>query len=98
MPNMKPPPMNKPIVDKNGMPTQELLTFFKELFIRIGKETALTNQELADLPALELAALTARVDDTESDIAAIQSVNTSQTTAITALQVKDDDLGQGPVL
>jgi hypothetical protein len=95
MPSMKPPPLNRAIVDKNGMPTQELVTFMRELFIRVGKEQALTNEELAELPSLELAALETRVTTTESDIAAIQAVNTSQTTTLNTHTQKLLDLGVG---
>ncbi len=93
-----PPPYGRPMTDNKGLMTAEWRAFFRDFFIRIGGTSALTNQELEDLPALELAALAARVTTTESDISAIQTVNTSQTTTLNTHTTQIQGLGVGPVL
>lgn len=93
--SLQDPPVKIPMVDQKGYPSQAWVGWFRTMFQRIGGTTALTPQELAALPALELAALTARVTTTESDIAAIQIVNTSQATSITNLQQQISNLGVG---
>ena len=92
------PPYNTPFVDKTGLVTQAWRGWIRETFLRIGGSVALTNEELADLPALELAALEVRVDSAESDISALQILTTSQGNTIATHTIQISDLSQGPVL
>lgn len=86
------------MVTKEGRMTAPWLSFWRDLFVRIGGTEALTPQELEALPALELAALTTRVTSAENAISALQTLTTSQGTTISTHTTQINDLGQGPVL
>ncbi len=95
---LPPVPYKAPVLDAKGYLAPAWTAWFKQFFLRIGGTSALSNTELADLPALELAAVEARVTATESDIAALQLLTTSQGTTISTHTTQINDLGQGPVL
>jgi hypothetical protein len=92
------PPYKTPIADKSGFMSPSWIAWFREVFRRIGGSVALSNEELADLPALELAAVEADITALQSDVTSIQNVNTSQGNSITTLQTLVNDLQQGPNL
>lgn len=85
-----PIPYNIPIVDSSGRVTVAWSKFFRQIFIRVGENIALSNVELENLENENL-------EDIESDIAALQLLTTSQGNAITALQSDINGLNQEPV-
>lgn len=95
---LPPVPYKAPVLDSKGYLAPAWTAWFKQFFLRIGGTSALSNTELENLPALELAALEARVTSTETDIAALQLLTTSQGTTISTHTTQISDLGQGPVL
>lgn len=79
-----PVPYKAVVVDGSGFLTSAWSAWFRQVFMRVGGSVALSNAELAALPALNLSTV-------EADITALQA-------SVSALQVKDNDFGQGPDL
>lgn len=79
---MPPLPYKTPVVDETGFFTDPWAKWFRQLFVRIGGVDALSNTELASLPALELAAVSANISALQASLSNLQG------------QVKDLDQGR----
>lgn len=86
-----PVPYKSPVLDRAGFLSPSWSAWFRQLFIRIGESSALSNTELEDLQLEELSGI-------ESDVEALQTTSASHTASIAALTTSVNDLGQGPVL
>lgn len=81
---LPPPPLKIPLVSSTGQVHPSWEKWFQFMYTRIGEAKALTNLELANLPALELG-------DLQADVGALQA-------AVAALTGGDLGLDQGRVL
>lgn len=86
-----PLPYKSPVITQTGFLSEPWSKWFRQMFIRIGGIEALSNVELAALPALELAAV-------EADITSLETSVTTLQATVTSLQAQINDLNQGPVL
>lgn len=68
-------PFREKILDPSGFLSPAWSDFFRQLFIRIGKNQALSNTELANVQTTGLTALTSRVATLETSVTALQSVS-----------------------
>lgn len=81
-----PLPYKTPMVDSRGMLTEPWSKWFRQVFLRIGGTTALSNTELTE--NLDTAAI-------EADIATLFTTTGGQTTSINNLNSSVNDLNQG---
>lgn len=80
------PHVREPFLDSSGRLTGEWANWFMLVWLRIGESIALTNVQLEDLQQEELEEITAAIDEIESDILVIQSVNTTQNNRLNTLE------------
>ncbi len=99
-----PPHYTVPMVDKNGLVTQPWAIWLRMVWTRIGKEIALTNVQLEQRQLEELDTINATIAGIQSDIVginssitAIQGVNTTQNTRLSALEAQVQGILLEPV-
>ena len=85
-----PPPYTIPIYGPGNQVTQPWSQWFQRVWLRIGKDIALTNVQLENIQQEDLT-------DIQNDITAIQSVNATQTVNISNLQAEVEALKLAPV-
>jgi hypothetical protein len=84
-------PYKERVLDQNGYLSTAWIGWFRQLFLRVGGIEALSNTELENLPALDLAA-------TNASVTALQTLAIAQGALISTLQGQVSDLNQGPTL
>lgn len=71
--------------------------WFRELWVRVGEEIALTNVQLENIGQEDYDEVRDDVDTLQSQMVAVQNTNTSQTNEINALKVRVEALELEPV-
>lgn len=80
------PHVREPLLDSNGRLTNNWANWFMLVWLRIGESIALTNVQLEDLQQQDLEEIKGDIDEIESDILAIQSVNITQNNRLNTLE------------
>lgn len=83
-------PYQSQAVEQSGFFSPPWTAFFRELFNRVGKNIALTNTQLEELQAANLATINTEITNLQS-LAFIQNIE------ITSLQLAINDLSVGPL-
>lgn len=86
-----PLPIQSRVSSENGFMSEAWVKFITLLWRRAGGEVALTNIELANQQQADLTAINA-------DITALESLTTTHTAQIAAINTALDELRQGPNL
>lgn len=87
MQNLRDVPYKVKPLTSDGYISTTWANFFKDLFVRAGGKTALSNAELGER----------LTSDPDSDYTALQSQVTSLSSSVTTLQALVNGLGQEPV-
>lgn len=94
---LPPLPYRSPLLDNAGYLTQAWSVFFRQLFERVGGSVAPSNSDIVAVSD-ELDALTLTVGTIDSDLTTLEGTVLTQAGLISALQVVDNDFGQGRAL
>lgn len=91
-----PPPYNEPVLTPDGRPSKMWARWFRQVWIRIGKEIALNNVQLENVQQEDYTEVIADIATLESQMTAVQNTNTTQTTNINALSARIEALELEP--
>lgn len=91
------PPEKEPMFRKDGQLSPVWSKWFRELWVRVGEEIALTNVQLENIGQEDYDEVRDDVDTLQSQMVAVQNTNTSQTNEINALKVRVEAIELEPV-
>lgn len=91
------PPEKEPMFRKDGQLSPVWSKWFRELWVRVGEEIALTNVQLENIGQEDYDEVRNDVDTLQSQMVAVQNTNTSQTNEINALKVRVEAIELEPV-
>lgn len=91
------PPEKEPMFRKDGQLSPVWSKWFRELWVRVGEEIALTNVELQNIGQEDYDEVRSDVDTLQSQMVAVQNTNTAQTNEINALKARVEAIELEPV-
>lgn len=91
------PPEKEPMFRKDGQLSPIWSKWFRELWVRVGEEIALTNVELQNIGQEDYDEVRSDVDTLQSQMVAVQNTNTAQTTEINTLKARVEAIELEPV-
>lgn len=91
------PPEKEPMFRKDGQLSPVWSKWFRELWVRVGEEIALTNVELQNIGQEDYDEVRSDVDTLQSQMVAVQNTNTAQTTEINTLKARVEAIELEPV-
>jgi len=83
---LSPPPDKIPMYSDRGILNSEWRNWFQAIFLRVGKEIALTNVQLENIQQEDLEQIQDDLDLVEAAVSALGTLTTSHTSAILKLQ------------
>lgn len=91
------PPEKEPMFRKDGQLSPVWSKWFRELWVRVGEEIALTNVQLENIGQEDYDEVRSDVDTLQSQMVAVQNTNTAQTTEINTLKARVEAIELEPV-
>lgn len=91
------PPEKEPMFRKDGQLSPVWSKWFRQLWVRVGEEIALTNVELQNIGQEDYDEVRSDVDTLQSQMVAVQNTNTAQTTEINTLKARVEAIELEPV-
>ena len=91
------PPEKEAMFRKDGQLSPVWSKWFRELWVRVGEEIALTNVELQNIGQEDYDEVRSDVDTLQSQMVAVQNTNTAQTTEINTLKARVEAIELEPV-
>lgn len=91
------PPEKEPMFRKDGQLSPVWSKWFRELWVRVGEEIALTNVQLENIGQEDYDEVRSDVDTLQSQMVAVQNTNTAQTNEINALKTRVEAIELEPV-
>ena len=95
---LPPIPNKTPFLDRNGFMSHQWDSWFRDVFIRIGGTSALSNKDLEAIQGEELEVIEEQIILIAAQIAGLNIVVPAHTTQIQNINTKINDILQGPNL
>lgn len=91
------PPYKESMFGRDGRLSPVWNNWFRQLWIRVGQEIALTNAQLEHREQEDIDEIQEDVDVLQSQMVAVQNTNTAQTNEINALKARVEAIELEPV-